>query len=164
MRCLTLWQPWASLIAEGLKTIETRGRPLARPGSLVGERLAIHAGLQSDDLPGVITDLEMIGDRWQGEQGEAARRAVEFLAGRHAALPKGAVLCVVVVTGERSLNLNDTPRALCLAEGRWGYGVKLARKFAVPVQARGFQGIWNWDEPEDLSAVRPSGPQGGLFD
>lgn len=42
MRAITLWQPWASLIAEGAKTIETR--PFPHPWrSAVGERVAIHA-------------------------------------------------------------------------------------------------------------------------
>lgn len=39
---LTLWQPWASLVAEGVKTIETRSWPA--PAALAGERIAIHAG------------------------------------------------------------------------------------------------------------------------
>jgi hypothetical protein len=39
---LTLWQPWASLIARGLKRYETRS--WAPPASLIGQRLAIHAG------------------------------------------------------------------------------------------------------------------------
>lgn len=41
MRAITLWQPWASLIAEGVKTIETRS--WKAPDSLIGERIAIHA-------------------------------------------------------------------------------------------------------------------------
>lgn len=44
MKAMTLWQPWASLMAEGIKTIETR--PFPHPWrSAVGERVAIHAGL-----------------------------------------------------------------------------------------------------------------------
>jgi hypothetical protein len=39
---LTLWQPWASLIAEGVKTIETRSWPA--PAELIGQHIAIHAG------------------------------------------------------------------------------------------------------------------------
>lgn len=42
MRAITLWQPWASLIAEGIKTIETR--PKQHPWrSAIGETIAIHA-------------------------------------------------------------------------------------------------------------------------
>lgn len=51
VRSLTIWQPWASLIAAGLKTIETRSWPTKYRGDLL-----IHAGrrvLPSDKLPKV---------------------------------------------------------------------------------------------------------------
>lgn len=41
MRCISLWQPWASLMALREKTIETRHWPL--PERLIGQRMAIHA-------------------------------------------------------------------------------------------------------------------------
>lgn len=44
MRAITIRQPWASLIAEGVKTIETRVKP--HPWrSAIGETIAIHAGV-----------------------------------------------------------------------------------------------------------------------
>jgi len=43
---LTLWRPWAWSVAAGLKRIENRGwKP---PASLIGKRLAIHAGEKWD--------------------------------------------------------------------------------------------------------------------
>ena len=42
MRALTVWQPWASLIAHGWKPYEFRG--WRAPAAFVGERIAIHAG------------------------------------------------------------------------------------------------------------------------
>lgn len=42
MRALTIRQPWASLIAQGVKTIETRS--WKAPAAAIGERVAIHAG------------------------------------------------------------------------------------------------------------------------
>ena len=44
MLALTLWQPYATLIACGAKTIETRS--WAAPESLIGQRLAIHAAVR----------------------------------------------------------------------------------------------------------------------
>lgn len=41
MKALTIRQPWASLIALGVKTIETRS--WKAPDTLIGERIAIHA-------------------------------------------------------------------------------------------------------------------------
>src|SRR5260370_37615147 len=43
MKALTLYQPWASLIVDGIKMLETRPRPLSHRGYL-----AIHAGLKVD--------------------------------------------------------------------------------------------------------------------
>ena len=47
MKAKTLYQPFATLIAEGLKTIETRSKP--PPRSLIGHRIAIHAGKRRID-------------------------------------------------------------------------------------------------------------------
>lgn len=41
MKALSLWQPWASLVAVGAKQAETRHWPA--PAWLIGERMAIHA-------------------------------------------------------------------------------------------------------------------------
>jgi hypothetical protein len=53
MPAVSLWQPWASLIAVGAKTIETRSWPA--PKGLIGQRIAIHAAKTTkgfDTLPG----------------------------------------------------------------------------------------------------------------
>ena len=50
MRALTVWQPWASLIATGHKTVETR--TWAPPQALIGERIAIHAAKTTVALRG----------------------------------------------------------------------------------------------------------------
>lgn len=42
MKAITLYQPWATWIAEGRKTYETRS--FAPWSSLIGQRIAIHAG------------------------------------------------------------------------------------------------------------------------
>ena len=41
VKAMSLHQPWASLIAAGVKNVETRSRP--PPQSLIGQRIAIHA-------------------------------------------------------------------------------------------------------------------------
>ena len=66
MKALTLHQPWASLIADGRKAIETRSWP--PPRTLIGKRIAIHAGKEID---------RPLFDRW--------------LAGQ--SVPLGAILC-----------------------------------------------------------------------
>jgi hypothetical protein len=47
MRALTLWQPWAWAIAAGHKRIENR--PWTPWPSVIGQRIAIHAGRTYDD-------------------------------------------------------------------------------------------------------------------
>lgn len=42
MKTLTLHQPWASLVAVGAKSIETR--PWRAPANMIGQRLIVHAG------------------------------------------------------------------------------------------------------------------------
>ena len=67
MKALTLYQPWASLIAHGVKTIETRS--WAPPRRLIGQRIAIHAGrkrevsrnLHPETLHAV---LDLFGNGW----------------------------------------------------------------------------------------------------
>ena len=50
MRALTLWQPWASVVAAGAKLVENR--PWKPAASLLkpGERFAIHGGAKYDEL------------------------------------------------------------------------------------------------------------------
>lgn len=42
MYALTIWQPWASLIAAGCKPYEWRGWRV--PRNMIGRRIGIHAG------------------------------------------------------------------------------------------------------------------------
>ena len=60
MKALTLWQPWASLVALGLKTIETRGWRTNYRGPLL-----IHAAKRSPDawVQGV-TAMRQPDGRW----------------------------------------------------------------------------------------------------
>src|SRR5882724_7045194 len=46
LKAISLWQPWASLMADGQKKIETRHWPA--PAYLVGQPLAIHATKKID--------------------------------------------------------------------------------------------------------------------
>lgn len=49
MRAISLWQPWASLLARGPKWIETRPNPYPWRAA-IGTRLAIHATLKAPFL------------------------------------------------------------------------------------------------------------------
>ena len=56
MKAISLWQPWASLIACGAKPFETRH--WAPPRDLIGQTIAIHAAKKVDkDAAAMATDL-----------------------------------------------------------------------------------------------------------
>lgn len=48
MKALTLTQPWAGVIASGIKLVENRPRNMA-PRSLFGQRFALHASRRVDE-------------------------------------------------------------------------------------------------------------------
>lgn len=57
MKAISLWQPWASLVVQGIKTVETRSWPV--PPELIGWRVAIHATrtrVITDHIPFLLPD------------------------------------------------------------------------------------------------------------
>ena len=79
---ITLHQPWASLIALGIKTVETRSWPA--PARLVGRRIAVHAGKRLVRRPGDAIEQELracLGDDWRMIVPTGAVVATAVLAG-----------------------------------------------------------------------------------
>ena len=66
MKALTLWQPWASLIGLGVKTIETRSWPTAYRGPLT-----IHAAARKPDV--VLTEDGYAGELYDAQGSCVAR-------------------------------------------------------------------------------------------
>ena len=82
MCAITLHQPWASLIALGLKTVETRSWPA--PARLVAQRIAIHAGKRVVRQPGDAIERELrarLGEDWRLTMPTGAVLATAVLAG-----------------------------------------------------------------------------------
>lgn len=147
MKALTLWQPWASLVAEGVNSHETRHWP--PPRALGGERLAIHAARRAIDL--------------------AVVRTLQLPAGWVEELPQGKVVAVVTVVdalevvgpgfehGTVLARHADGREEQLVAErfgdygaGRWIWRLADVVKLDEPVPVRGRQGIWMWDAPEGV--------------
>lgn len=118
MKAITLWQPWASLIADGRKTIETRPRPWNHHGWV-----AIHAGKHVDP--------------------EACAR----FGYDPDTIVSGAVVAIVNMLGCIKFPDPRWPPDEYgnFAPGRYGYLLDSIRKLVVPVSARGSQGIWEWN-------------------
>ncbi len=137
MPALTLWQPWASLIAFGLKPYETRSQPA--PRRLLGRRIAIHAALRRPAF---------------GEITPEIHHAMAGLTGNPTwfdLLPYGAVVCIAVLE-----DIAPAPRVPADAFGDYGPG-RWAWKFVdihplrPPVPARGSRLYgWPWDVPETV--------------
>lgn len=145
MRCLTLTQPWATLVMLGEKRVETRHVLFRHRGPL-----AIHASRQLDD-------------GWLDN--DFFRHALA----RHGItsaeqIPLGKVLGTVEVEdGCRFVDVIPFPACMPVAwhdrlgvyeeafgdfhVGRGGLLLRNPQPFAEPIPARGMNGLWNWERP-----------------
>jgi len=143
IRALTLWQPWASLLAAGTKRHETRSWRI--PPALLGTRIAIHAG--AGNAPGrmITPELEALCNRTFGPHW---RRT----------LPKGRILCTCTLAADLA-----TEDAIAdahpddVASGVWTPGRHawlIADLQAVdrPEPVSGRQGVWTWSYEGPLEA------------
>src|ERR1700694_167443 len=103
MKAISLWQPWASLIACGAKPYETRH--WAPPRELIGQRIAIHAAKKVDrDARGFAEDL-MYGQHKPGgfdlaEKLSASMQGIpDELLGLFgmATMPVGCIVCTALL-------------------------------------------------------------------
>lgn len=130
-RALSLWQPWATLIALGAKQYETRSWATPYRGLL-----AIHAAKRT------IQPAEI--DSWIG--GTLARHGYGDLR----RLPLGAVLCVVrlvdVLPTEQVWHEVSWQEIAFgdYSPGRYAWQLEFVERFEPPIPARGAQGLWTW--------------------
>jgi len=138
---LTLWQPWATLIAHGGKTVENRTwRP---PKKLIGGPLAIHAG--------------KTWERGATSSMSSAQRAAYLDAVRCLGVtsnwPTGAIVAVarldgVLRPGPGSLLDIKTDDAIWWDDYQYGWILRDVRTLDEPIPAKGRQGVWLWQPPE----------------
>jgi hypothetical protein len=170
LRALTLWQPWAALVADGRKRIETRSWSTAHRG-----RIAIHAARK-------VPRLDEAPKAWGafGLEVYEATRSTEAPgrfppSGQIAdALPLGAVVATCTLTDVVPMvGLGDYPpreggwlsvgaEVLLLREGpgppdrsderpygdfasgRYAWLLEDVELLPEPIPARGRQGLWWW--------------------
>jgi hypothetical protein len=143
MKTLTLWEPWASLVALGQKTIETRSWATKYRGPL-----AIHAAKKvSGDI--VFTEPFYTALSPQADEGRIMFRGSCILA-----------ICNLVDCVEITAKFVDQLSAQELAFGDYTIGrvawlLEDVYPLAIPIPAKGHQRIWNWDETEHLVAIDP---------
>lgn len=133
MRCISLWQPWASAVALGLKRIETRHWSTNYTG-----KLAIHAA-----------------KRWTGDERDTAAMFAGLYDLRLAAPPLGAIVATArLVRCDRSEDIlrrgiGEMEEAFGnYGRGRFGWILDDIVMLEESVPFRGMQGLF--DVPDDL--------------
>jgi len=138
---ITLWQPWASLISRGFKRIETRTH--ARFRSLVGQRIAIHAGCQVDWEAWLILEWnapDEVGDLLREKRVMSSYRRKPY-----SLLPSAAIVATAWVVEHRKLGRRDAEAALVQdPAGLYGLVLEDVQPIDPPIKRRGRQGIWRW--------------------
>lgn len=133
MKALSLWQPWASLIACGAKKIETRSWGTSYRGPI-----AIHAAKKwGPEQRGNAELLRVLLPRWE-----------QLLSG---ALPLGEVVAIaglvdVAEMTDSWIGEQTSTERICggYAPGRFGWMLERVRPvFGLPL--RGYQGLWGLD-------------------
>lgn len=140
MRCITIRQPWATLIAIQEKRFETRGWMTRYRGEL-----AIHAGKQIDkevcrEEP--IRSLLAAHGLTAEVLPTGAFVAVCRLADCHPVLDNDGETAIL---GQRERIVNGQEYGFGdFAIGRYAWELTEMHKLQEPVPAVGKQGIWNW--------------------
>ena len=145
MKTISLWQPYASLIAAGVKTIETRGWP--PPRGLMGQQIAIHAAkaIETADVRG----------RGRHHLIAAALNDPEWDKN----IPRGAVVCTAILDHAARVTGPEHNGQVTVANkrwvkidewgdfgpGRWLWFLRDVEPVDPPAPARGRQGFWNWE-------------------
>ena len=141
MKALTIQEPYATLIAAGRKTIETRSWP--PPASLIGQRIAIHAGKQ------LWVPMKEVGlsEVHHGMVVATARlmRAVQVFDWT---CPEGVGCFAIFKQPEGGTGAIPVDPYGDFSVGRWLWMLDDVQAYGVPLPAKGRQGLWNWEEPQ----------------
>lgn len=156
MRALTVWQPWASLLALGCKRIETRSwRQLMNPGEVI----AIHAAKREESI------------MWGSPEDEARRAVARSLHPCATTYPLGAVvaLCtfrrVVGVDAPDFTLLSVLERSLGdFSPGRYGWVIGELAAMQEPIPCKGAQRLWTLPDDVADEAIRQATRAGFYHD
>lgn len=133
MQALTLWQPFATLMAIGAKKIETRGWPM--PAAIHGAWIAVHAAslktTPAADLAAAMATPEIA-------------RALRGVTVHHGAIVAVAKAAKSIPTDTLRGRIGADEFAMgYYANGRHGWMFDQVIQLQEPVLAKGAQGIWS---------------------
>lgn len=183
MRCLSLWEPWASLLVHGLKRIETRGDHMAK---LKAGPLLIHSAkrwfgdqLAACRLPEFAAALRTIGvdyDIPARHRSEHAKSSRNFPFGKVIGSVNVLGVCGTdrVAFNENQDRFISMPDATKLIVGRWEKAfsdyspgrvaiiTNEATVFPQPFEFKGQQGMF--DVPDELVSAARKVPEPAVPD
>lgn len=155
MKVLTVWQPWASLIAIEAKPFEFRGRK--PPPAYVGRRIGINAGTRPLNLTELRALIARLNSARAWESCLVAEKALPLLRGAlegRVHLPSGAIVCTVELGEPRDgydiaaefgmqaeLRPNDSDRD---EHANFGWPMLGVEAVIPPEPHRGMQGWSEW--------------------
>lgn len=147
MKAITLHQPWADLIARGIKTLETRTWPTQFRGLL-----AIHAGKKATGNRQQATGGAVGGTLFaSGQQPIASSQQPSapeiWCDSLRPRAEYGAVVAVARMYDCRLLTVADEAAACCECAGKFGFFLRDVMPLRSPMKLRGQQGLWEINEP-----------------
>lgn len=142
MKAITIWQPWAGLVASGIKKNETRSWLTNYRGTI-----AIHAAKQAVQIGW----LRYLSE----EAAEVIGRRLELpdIFNAVETFPVGCILG----TAELVDCIKITPEFIAALDydelmvgdytlGRYAWVLENAKMFPEPIPSKGSQGLWNWNQ------------------
>lgn len=148
MKAITIWQPWASLLAHGMKQYETRSWATKYRGPI-----AIHAAKR----PVRQTIDALVADRGGGWTTLDYFESLFMRPGELDHLPTGAVVGTALLT-RCNLITEDfvaklTPMERALGDftlGRYAWEFHGRVPLDSPIPAKGMQGLWELNLKEEM--------------
>jgi len=145
MDTISVRNPWALWISWGWKPVETRLRKGFR--SLVGKRVAIHAGKLLDPKAFSLADPYLL--TYQKERTLISLKLAMSQHRRKITDPRfGAVICTAFAEDHRKLTVADESLALCDCAGLWGLFLRDVEVLSKPIPWRGT--LCAFDVPDEL--------------
>lgn len=144
MKALTIWQPWASLIACGAKRYETRSWAAKYRGPI-----AIHAAKK--DISEVLRILPV----------SLAQKMKKVIGAELRELPTGVVIATAELVNVWSIAYHPGTYIPLLGDylvpeketafgdwtpGRYAWELVNVKMLPEPIPTKGKQGLWNWKE------------------
>lgn len=158
MKAISLWQPWATLVALGAKQIETRS--WEPPAALIGQRIAIHAAKHWDaDSIDLCFEEPFRRVLWAHFCPEQPDFVIDHILSRQlATLPFGAIVATAkleaVIPTKRIWLQSPTPSGLQIIVREGDYAWISAQEMAFGNYAVG-RYAWLFDDIQALPEPIP---------